>query len=499
MVTRRTVLKQGACATLSTAASSLLTHRVSAQSATPAAFDFYISPTGADSNPGTMERPWAITAINTRQRDYAGKKVGLLDGTYNVHSLCQSKEDNGVLVGLAVNGGTASAPTVVAAVNPRQAILTARDPSSGAYPTKQVGLIGQGYQQVPNAGNVILDGLYVTRSFQAGIFFMPQVITTLAPGIVIRNCEVFDIGGIQNNNVAGIKLRSCSGALVQNNQIHSVQPSPGHDAAGILTFYSHKNIYEYNTIYDCNAGIYDKNQRNGDHTHRYNYIEIAGAFPAEAMTDCSGGNAGEVLTVHNNIFVAPSAWNGGGIVMPSTQSMVFYNNTCFCRGAPGALIYYPAAGPKVSPPAMVTLYNNIIYAEGNSSSGLFRFCSGTVALSNYNLLRVQDPRSNIFSMAQIAAPQGATTLYTLTAWQRASGLDSNSLTSPVASGALFTAASKLDPQSYALQPSSVGRNLGRVGGVASGAVTDAGAWGGGPTRIGCNFGASPRAPVLGVG
>ena len=326
MVTRRTVLKQGACATLSAAASSILTHGISAESATPTAFDFYISPTGADANPGTRDRPWAITALNTRPRDYAGKKVGLLDGTYNVHSLCQSRQDMGVYVGLAVNGGTASSPTVVAAVNARRAILTAQDPSTGAYPTKQVGLIGQGYLQSANAGNVILDGLYVTRSFASGIHFYAS--NTPAPGVVVRNCEVFDIGGIVNTNPAGIKLRECNGALVQNNRVHSVQMAPGHNANGILTFYCHSNVYEYNTIYDCNSGIYDKDARNGNATHRYNYIEIAGLYPTEAMTDCSGGNAGDVLTVHNNIFVAATTWDSGGVVVPALQGLIFYNNTC---------------------------------------------------------------------------------------------------------------------------------------------------------------------------
>jgi Right handed beta helix region len=502
MVTRRTLLKQGVYATLSAATASIVTRVASAQDASPASFDFYISPTGSDSNPGTLDQPWAITAINTRRGDYAGKRVGLLDGTYNVHALCQAAP-SWSSTALAVNGGSGStSPTIIAAVNARQAILTGADPSTGAYPTVEAGIIGQGFLQVANKGNVILDGLYITRGRNAGVLFYPM--QGLNPeggvtGIVVRNCEVYDIGGVENNNPGAIKLHFVTGALISNNKIHSVQPSLGQDAAGIFSFNSRSNVYEYNTIYDCNSGIYDKNSHTGNHTHRYNYLEIAGTYPAQAMTDCSGGDAGDVITVHNNVFVAPGTWNGSDPVLPSKQSLVFYNNTCYCRSAEGG-IFYPAGGSQISPPAMVTFYNNIIYSPAPTTgyAGAVRFCSGALALSNYNLYRIGSASSAIFGLSPVSAPRAIPTLYTLSAWQKATGLDGNSVTSDYALSSLFVAANSLDPISYALQPSATGRNLGRVGGTASGAPTDVGAWGGGATRIGCDFGPVPRSPVLNV-
>lgn len=495
MVTRRTLLKQGAYATVAAATASILTRRVSAASA-PGGFDFYISPTGSDSNPGTHDRPWAITAINTHQRDYAGKKVGLLDGTYNVHSLFQAQNNSGFVCALNANGGTASSPTLIAAVNARRAILTAADPSTNAYPTTEGALIGQGNQQVPNPGNVILDGLYVTRSFGPGIYFTPRQTGPNATGIVVRNCEVFDISGINAHNLAGIKLRVCTGALVHNNQVHSVQPAPNHGAAGILTFNCHSNIYEYNTIYDCNTGIYDKNPQNGNQTVRFNYIEIAGVYPTDAMTDCSGGNAGDVITVHNNIFVAPGTWDGSDVVVPSKQGLVFYNNTCYHTDKQG-LIYYPAGGSSISPPANVEFYNNIVYLPQTAGwAGAIRFLAGTVTLSNFNVFRVGTGSQPLIGVSSVSAPRSGVKLLTLSQWQKSTGLDANSIESTSISTVMFSATSKLNPNGYALQPSAVGRNLGRIGGVASGAVTDAGAWGGGATQIGCNFGPSPQPPVL---
>ena len=107
MVTRRSLLKQGAYAALALRAVPSLVRTASAQTSSPSGFDYYISPSGSDNNPGTQSQPWAITAINTRGADYAGKRVGLLDGTYNVHALCQTGTWS--TVALAVNGGPSAA------------------------------------------------------------------------------------------------------------------------------------------------------------------------------------------------------------------------------------------------------------------------------------------------------------------------------------------------------------------------------------------------------
>ena len=372
MVTRRSLLKQGAYAALALRAAPSLVRVASAQTA-PAGFDYYISPTGSDANPGTQSQPWAITAINTHRAEYAGKRVGLLDGTYNVHALCQAEGVTWSKPALAVNGGpSADSPTVIAAVNPRKVILTGADPTTGAYPTNGCGLIGQGYMQTQNRGNVTIDGLYITRSWMYGIMFYAPVGQQMeggTSGFTVRNCEIYDIGGIINANVGGVMLYFCTGALISNNKIYSVQPPNilnGNlgNAAGIFSFNCHSNIYEYNTIYDCNVSIHDKNNYNGNHTYRFNYMECAGLDPVMPLFDCSGGNAGDTVTVHNNVMVGPGLWDGSNIVNnPSLQSLVFYNNTCVFGQADGKTdggLYYGAGGSTVSPAATVMFYNNII-------------------------------------------------------------------------------------------------------------------------------------------
>jgi hypothetical protein len=440
---------------------------------------------------------------------YAGKRVGLLDGTYNVHAQCMKGGMHACA--LAINGGpSADQPTVIAAVNPRKAILTGADPVTGAYPTNAAAIIGQGYLQTKNKGNLIIDGLYLTRSYQyaicfdapAGTEFTKHLVEGGSTGIVVRNCEIYDISGLINNNVAGILLMLVTGALISNNKIHSVQPpNVGNaniaDCAGILSFNCHSNIYEFNTIYDCNVGIYDKNNYNGNQTFRYNYIECLGLTPSAPLIDCSGGNPGDTLTVHNNIFVGPTVWFGlDALSQPSVQSLVFYNNTCMF-GTPGREtdtgFFYPAAGGAASPAATVTFYNNIVQCAGKiGSGGLVAVCPGSVSLSDYNALSVAG-NSQIMAYSPPKNPRGFQPM-TLAQWRSLTGMDKHTSTT----SSQFANAQDRTAAGLQLRSGSPGQGTGRVGGLVSGAATDIGAWGAGATQIGCNFGPSPKATSLSV-
>src|SRR5689334_23571407 len=53
-------------------------------------------------------------------------------------------------------------------------------------------------------------GLFLTRSWWAGIRFYPQLPPPGergTPGIVVRNCEIFDIGGDLRHNPGGVQDR----------------------------------------------------------------------------------------------------------------------------------------------------------------------------------------------------------------------------------------------------------------------------------------------------
>src|SRR5881392_1276567 len=83
ILTRRDALALGAAAATSLYLPGGWIRSASAQTS----FDYYIGPNGSDSNPGTQSQPWAISAINTKRSTYAGKVVGLLDGTYGLVTL----------------------------------------------------------------------------------------------------------------------------------------------------------------------------------------------------------------------------------------------------------------------------------------------------------------------------------------------------------------------------------------------------------------------------
>jgi hypothetical protein len=515
MFTRRTLLKRGGGAILAAAVPGLI-RPAAAQSCT---FDFYISPTGSDSNPGTLASPWSITAINTQWNAYAGKAVGILPGTYNVYSLCQAGSFN--QPALAVNGGTAASPTRIQATVPRAAILTAANPSGGGYPTVACGIIGQGQyaKQPPNLGNVVIDGLYLTRSYQYGFAFYlagPSGVSGGAgteggaTGLEVRNCEVFDIGGSVNNNVAALYLQGYTGAWIHNNLLHNVQPAANggnpDDVAGIFSYYCYSNIYEYNTVYDCNNAIFDKYYPNGNHTWRYNYLESNGLYPQNCVHGGSGGRlTGDALTVHNNVMLCPNAngWDASLSNSQSSQSLVFYNNTLiFGSGSTG--IFYPAGGTAA---AIVTNYNNVYHLNGGSLGygGILQLVANTLKLSDYNLYGAS---GNYLTTAPNAG--APTSYYTLSQGQSTLGLDQHSVSAnPTFVSPTFSATS-LNPAGWALAPGSAGSasgpSGGRVGGVVGGAACDMGAWGGAPapSQIGCSFASTsscgnsnvPSPPVL---
>jgi hypothetical protein len=515
MFTRRTLLKRGGCAVLATAVVPRLIRNAVAQTTT---YDFYISPTGSDSNSGTQASPWSITALNSHWTTYAGKSVGVLPGTYNVYSLCQAGSFN--QPALSVNGGTASSPTLIQSTTPRAAILTAANPSGGGYPTTECGILGQGQDSKapPNLGNVIIDGFYITRSYQYGLAFYlagPSGTSGAAgteggpTGLEVRNCEIFDIGGNDNDNVAGIFMQGYTGAWIHNNKIHSVQPATNgenpDDVAGIFSYYCHSNIYEYNTIYDCNNGIFDKFYPNGNHTWRYNYIESAGLYPQNAVHGGSGGQlSGDTQTVHNNILLCPNGngWDGSLSALLSSQNLVYYNNT-MVFGSGTEAIYYPAGSS-----AKITNYNNVYHINSGSPSygGILEMVTGTIQQSDYNLYGTVATSGKYLTTAPASDPGIPSNTYTISQGQSALGFDVHSAASNPSFVSPTLSATALNPAGWGLVAGTPGSasssSPGRVGGVSSGAVCNMGAWGGAtaPTQIGCNFSttAVPNSPVLKV-
>jgi hypothetical protein len=387
--------------------------------------------------------------------------------------------------------------------------------ASQGYPTLESAAIGNGYSSpgVSNYGNITLDGLIVTGSYQWGIafsYFGKGGGEGGPTGVTVQNCEIWDISGYENDNVGGVMFWQLTGATLHNSKIHQVIPTSGNlaaqDNAGIYSYACLSNIYEYNTIYATTVGIYDKNAPNGNHTYRYNYIEqttnaasaAAGPYALYCMNDCAGGNSGDVKVCHHNILIAPDIWQGSNPSHdPALEGLTFYNNTCYYGGGgfnSGGL-WFPATGAGAS---TVTAYNNIFYCNGNPNyQGFINFQLGSIAVNDYNAFS----SSGAFFGLAIPSNPWAPTLYTLPTWQGL-GFDKHSVSGTPS----FASPTSLNPGGYQLNAGSIGKGTGSTTGTTSGTSCDMGAWGydpalgGPPTQIGCNFSSSsgpvPQPPVI---
>jgi hypothetical protein len=477
-------------------------------------FDRYISPTGDDNNSGSYGAPWSASALNNNAAAYPSLRVGFLPGLYlsgtkggvqtSIYAMYQAigggpGANPGAANALNINGGApGNPPTFVGSsdqngnYSPRQAILSAANIITGARPTSENGFLGQAYQVCPNKGNLVIDGLVLQHWNQWGIAIYPQLggayPPTLNTLVRVQNCEIFDGAGNENDNMAGLVFQQQAGAYAGNNKIHGIIPSSGNvtlqDCVGILSFGCNVNLYEHNTIYNVNTGIYDKNSPNGSQTHRYNLIEMIGpAASNAALTDCMGGLAADTYTAHHNVLYVPGAapnngavWNGRSVVQPQPQSVVFYNNTVLygSDNAPG--LFMQACSGRISS------FNNIVVCIGvHASSGLITAYSGAyVGIIDYNTYDdlTHAPNFGLASAANNAIPP----YLQLAGWKTSTGKEANSeIATPVFAGALGVQ----NAANYQLT-GTVGVMTGKIGGVAGGGATNRGALDGTGTP-GCNF------------
>src|SRR5579863_3596614 len=255
-VSRRDVLRAGSLLLPATAVVPGFFTTIARAATTGSTFDFYISPTGSDNNSGALTSPWAITAINTRQSIYAGKRVGIIAGTYDVSSLMNAKYHTPAL---NINGGpNSSTRTYIASCDtagnysPRTATLDAKG-ASGVYGGGSANLssiIGQGDEVNvgPYWGNWTVDGLRLTGfSLWAAHIGNYDGSGGSVPNATFQNCEFFG-GNAQNSTVAsGVNLAplviyTSSNCLVDNCYFH--------DNAGWSDSIHFAAIYAWGLLHD---------------------------------------------------------------------------------------------------------------------------------------------------------------------------------------------------------------------------------------------------------
>lgn len=464
-------------------------------------FDYYISPSGSDSNPGTSSQPWAITALNTKRSTYSGKTVGLMDGTYSVDNLLAGY-DSVDQWGLDVEGGTATAPTTVKAVNARKAVISVTNHNAGGTPV--IGHSGGRSRR----GYVTLDGIKITGAKRLGVRMGIFGVGPQIPGVTIKNCEFSNFNGSSLGaglNLEQVEINQCTGYRIQNNYFHDNVGYSATDAghfSSLLVWRSDRGIIEYNTAVKS-GGLYGKVDGNYGTTLRYNYVDVSHLSTGICIQDFAGttSDKGADTTIHNNVLIGAQA-----IVLLETLSdagyiptkVTVYNNTCIVKNS------LASRGIQFkTDPGLAAVYNNIIYTSGTSDHTMLAVNVDGPTILDHNCYysTTSDPRWSTYPSKTATSRN---TVGTMDAFVSALGvvtslLDTIENSSISGRDPLFVGTGT-DAQRYKLQSGSPCRSIGRVGGVSSGAITDAGAWGNGATVIGSDLTAVsqvvPEAPTL---
>jgi hypothetical protein len=480
-------------------------------------FNYYISTTGSNSNAGTLSSPWAITAINAKQTTYAGKRVGILPGTYDVSGLMGTYQ----AATLNINGGTSSVPTYIgtsdSSGNYQQgtATLDAKG-SSGFYggSTTNISYVigttqggGTSGPTPPNWGNWTLDGLNITGfSLWAVVVGSYDSGGGQVPNVIIQNCTLHDGNGAgppspSGRHISPMELYCFNNLLISNCWFYNYSAvgadsthceamtvwggGGGGGATGLIvtgcTFVNAGGIYGIEDTGTLQNVIIEQcyfDMTTGSSAAIPNGLAIEG-FGIAAAT------LGSVF--RNNIIVG-----GGGIDLLGAASAwgataAVYNNTWDLAGGAGwtsglvGFRFLEASGYT----GIFSCYNNLCYDNGSTSLGSYgyNFCNTDgFAVCDYNIYGTQNKFDTYGTNGN-----NTQTGQTFTSWKTATGKDAHSTTSATNP---FTNTGILAAQ-YKVQSGSTAYQTGKVGGTSGGATINVGAWDGIVTQIGCTFSTGP--------
>lgn len=495
--TRRDFVRNSTTATVSLLVPLGFSQRALAQTA----FDFYISPTGSDNNPGTLASPWAITALNTKRSTYAGRRVGLLDGTYSTAGMPAYNGSSGPSLGIA--GGTSGSPTVIQAVNPRMAII------DGGASTNRAAI-----GSFDSSTRFITIKDLVVRNNTASSVHI-QGASGQAAGIRIEGCDI----GNQVFNVAditsGIFLQSCDDAVVINNHLRDIRNTAQNASVASITMYGCRRteIVE-NTFTSVHAAIYDKYAGGSPGSRidmqetrvRRNYflgcpVALLGFDNKDQTGTPPNSPPYGPYVIENNVFENCGAILTNPGSFSAASPVIFRNNTLYATSGTcdGPSLHAWTSGCEPS------YYNNIWYFGGTARWGGYRALAASVDGSGSALARVIDYNCYGPGSVQWLTQTGYgypytrgganyTTHSSASAWQGATGGDRTGR-SLFAADPRFSMTGE-NAEKFRLGTASPCLNAGRVGGVSSGAACHMGAWDGEVTRIGCQRGVAPKAPVM---
>lgn len=493
MIARRVALSliSAAVAAACSPASNAMFPLGGSAAASAIVFDYYIAPNGDDNNAGTLESPWSITALNSKQSTYAGKTIGIIgdvSGTQTpiqygtvggvqttLYSLMQASTSGVVL---QVNGGTASSQTWLASctstgIYQRQwAIIDASQPGTGDLPTGATSIImGQAFYDTtppPNVGYVTLDGLIVRNGVFACVQF-GDIQDTQLQGIIVQNCEIYNcVCSTSAENPGGLFLGNTSGAQVLNCLLHDCLNSGGDyvpGTGGITTYTAVGLIVTNCTFYRNGYAIQNKDGYQYG-TYSYNYMDVGqlGSYTGEAdacAIKSTIPNTGQTLTVHHNIIVGGGYYGYGADGDTIKGGTVFHHNTHYTPSSVSAgasADWFYAASGATAP----QWYDNLVYFEAYQTNqgnpyGCLSFVTVSPSECDYNYYGTGMNWGNL-----------TTNYTTLSSWQ-GQGFDTHSAQggSPFASTPTFRTPSSFAVTGTAATLSSTGGPVGALDGTGT--------------------------------
>ena len=459
-------------------------------------FDFFMAPNGDDvTGNGTLGNPWSITAINSKQSTYAGKKIGVIGDISGVQTSIQFGTANGTQTTLFslfanstpilnLNGGpNSSTPTILASCNssgvytPQWAIIDVANPSGGAHPTLDSSYVtGQNHDgggaMPANLGNFTIDGLVLRNFCFAAIGAGYTGLTRQVNNIVIKNCEMYGSNNSStSNNNGAIRIDNTTGLQVLNCKIHDCASSSG----GFPPAYPAVMSYNSTGLVVTNCTFYNidsvqQKDANQDGIVSYCYLDC-GSFGVHSGSSYGSyyegiTGTGRTTTFHHNICLGPF-YLSGGTFSNFTGDYEVYNNTFYLTGSQMPIFYWQSSTGTFH------TYNNVFYQQsGTWTAGSYGVAKATGASGS--LMPTWD--YNYYLTGPQFDPTGAGgALVSYASWQGL-GFDAHSHTggNPFAS-----APSALNMSSFTISGSSAAFTGSNTGGIC-GAVDGSGS-------IGCNF------------
>lgn len=451
-------------------------------------FDFYISVTGSDSNSGSLAAPFAITSLqdsNANNSKFAGKKVGLIAGTYSLSTLQSGSQPNDYQHPiLHLPAGTLSSPTYIASCNssgvytPRVAVLN----WAGSTTTNSV--IGQNLSQ---GGNWTIDGLTITGSSTCAqgttgasckqIGYYPS--GTAGP-VTVQNCDMGNMNILtisSGSNDGCIFMQGHTNAVIRNNKFHDVQKTAdvnhGH---GFIEYSAVGTLFTQNSVINCCTGIDGKVNDNGCLIAANYFYNCGTTDPNAAVIQGYDGAQNTILgtnTFRNNVFdsnIGPTKKIDASSTNAINQPLLVFNNTVYDTRTGGHDMW----DLRASLASAIAFHDNIMVTTAMTSSagnGRLALTSGDVSGCDFNC----------YSFSNQSAGWGLSgaTQNTFALWKTASSLDAHSVAaSPVFSGGTIV------PGGGAAQ-FNLGSGSPCIGTGTSG--INMGAWDGTVAQIGCNF------------